>query len=326
VLCPRCRRENRDSSEFCAACGAPLLLRDEPSPRALDVTVPLDRRGPERGARPSTPLPPASRGEPAPAPRGAAANDRSSWDLGRPAGAAREPRLAPPSRPAAALTWDGAPEPRVASPSRSAAAPTWDGAPFVDRVAPATAFDPFDAPGAPGEDVAPLDAELDLAADLDVSVVADEVVLRRAPAFRRALSWAIDLLPFAALTSWIVREAIGPHERAALGSVDGTLDLLARDLGLVLPFLGFLAVAGAVYLALAYAMMGASVGKWATGLRVVGRDGRRPSPRRSVARALFAVMSVALVGLGVLLALFTRSGRALHDLLAGTYVVEKPKR
>jgi uncharacterized RDD family membrane protein YckC len=38
------------------------------------------------------------------------------------------------------------------------------------------------------------------------------------------------------------------------------------------------------------------------------------------------VLSVALVGLGVLLALFTRSGRALHDFLAGTWVVVRPTR
>jgi resuscitation-promoting factor RpfA len=79
-----------------------------------------------------------------------------------------------------------------------------------------------------------------------------------------------------------------------------------------------------VYLALATALMGASVGKWMTGLRVVGPGGRRSSPRRAAARAVLAVLSVGLLGLGVLLALFTRSGRALHDFLAGTWVVLRP--
>lgn len=308
MLCPRCHRENRDTSEFCAACGAPLLLRDDPAPRPLEVTVPLDRRGHERGARPPTPVPVPHAARAATeallSPPGLKA-DRSYWDLGRTGDAAPEPRLAPP-------------------PSRAAAGPTWDGAPFVSRMSSAPAFD---APPAPLDaDLAPLDAELDLAADLDISVAADERVLRRAPVWRRVLSWAIDLLPFVLLTGWVAREAAEPRDRAALRTVDGTLDVVARDLGVVLPFLGFLAVAGAVYLALAYALMGASVGKWATGLRVVARDGRRPSATRSAVRALFAVLSVALAGLGVLLALFTRSGRALHDYLAGTYVVEKPQR
>jgi uncharacterized RDD family membrane protein YckC len=35
------------------------------------------------------------------------------------------------------------------------------------------------------------------------------------------------------------------------------------------------------------------------------------------------ILSAALLGLGFLLALFSRSGRALHDWIAGTYVVER---
>jgi uncharacterized RDD family membrane protein YckC len=45
---------------------------------------------------------------------------------------------------------------------------------------------------------------------------------------------------------------------------------------------------------------------------------------RSAARSALAALSVAALGLGVLLAFFTRSGRALHDLLARTWVVEAP--
>ncbi|HYG67029.1 MAG TPA: RDD family protein, partial [Anaeromyxobacteraceae bacterium] len=275
MLCPRCRRENRATSEFCVTCGAPLVLRDEPPPRPLDVTVPLDRRGPDRATPPAMAPPRSVRTEPDLAPP-VPENDRSYWDLGLAAAASAEPtfRSIPPPAPRAAsqATWSMGPPPQ----------------------------------GQPAE------AEPDLAVDLDPELdvaVADEVVLRRAPSIRRALSWAIDLLPFVALGAWLVREATGPRERAALRTLDGALDLFARELGVILPFLGFVALAGAVYLALAYALMGASVGKWLTGLRVAGPDGRRPSPRRAVARALLAVLSVALLGLGVLLAMFTRSGR-----------------
>jgi uncharacterized RDD family membrane protein YckC len=37
-----------------------------------------------------------------------------------------------------------------------------------------------------------------------------------------------------------------------------------------------------------------------------------------------AVASAALLGLGFVVALFTRSGRALHDLIARTWVVKAP--
>jgi resuscitation-promoting factor RpfA len=333
VLCPRCRRENREQSEFCAACGAPLLLRDDPAPSPLEVTVPLDRRGPSR-----TPLPPLPRGAHAePSPRAPDANERSYWDLGR-AVAAPEPSFdrlrmsGTAAGGAAGPTWDGGP---VRSAHTADPGPSFDrlrmsgttaggGLGPLPALADDSPFPPSFAPpsGAPGRGT--LDLELDLA-DLDPAP-APEVVLHRAPSWRRALSWAIDLVPFAALTAWVAREATGPNDRAALRSVDGALDLIARDLGVVLPFLGFLGLAGAVYLALAHALMGASIGKWLTGLRVVAPDGRRPTPRRAAARAALTVLSVGLVGLGVLLALFTRSGRALHDFLAGTWVVVRPGR
>jgi len=79
-----------------------------------------------------------------------------------------------------------------------------------------------------------------------------------------------------------------------------------------------------VYATLGGALGGATPGKRLLGLRVVARDGRPPSWGRSLARALLALASAAFLGLGFLLALFTRSGRALHDLLAGTWVVATP--
>ena len=65
-------------------------------------------------------------------------------------------------------------------------------------------------------------------------------------------------------------------------------------------------------------------GKRLFGLRVVSDDGARPSVERCAARAALSAASVLLLGLGLLPALFTRSGRALHDISAGTRVVESP--
>ena len=71
-------------------------------------------------------------------------------------------------------------------------------------------------------------------------------------------------------------------------------------------------------------MSGATLGKRLFGLRVVSDDGARPSVERCAARAALSAASVLLLGLGLLPALFTRSGRALHDISAGTRVVESP--
>ena len=80
-----------------------------------------------------------------------------------------------------------------------------------------------------------------------------------------------------------------------------------------------------VYQILAHALAGATLGKRLLGLRVVGPDGRRPGLGRSADPGRrWRPSRSSLLGLGVLLALFTRSGRALHDLLARTWVVEAP--
>jgi uncharacterized RDD family membrane protein YckC len=70
------------------------------------------------------------------------------------------------------------------------------------------------------------------------------------------------------------------------------------------------------------ALTGQTVGKWATGLRVVRRNGRRIGWTASVIRHLPGyLLSILTLGLGFMLALVTPSGRALHDYIAGTAVV-----
>ena len=89
-----------------------------------------------------------------------------------------------------------------------------------------------------------------------------------------------------------------------------------------------LALLLAVYATLAHALAGATLGKWMMGLRVVGPDGRRPSLARSAARAALGAFSAALLGLGFLLALFTRSGAAARrfelEVQAGMIGVNVP--
>jgi uncharacterized RDD family membrane protein YckC len=86
----------------------------------------------------------------------------------------------------------------------------------------------------------------------------------------------------------------------------------------------FVVVAGWAYATLAHALAGATLGKRIAGLRVVGPDGRPPSFGRSAARSAWALASLSLLGLGLAPALVSPSGRALHDLLAGTRVVVEP--
>jgi uncharacterized RDD family membrane protein YckC len=130
------------------------------------------------------------------------------------------------------------------------------------------------------------------------------IELRRAPRAGRAAAWAVDGLPFvltgAGLAAWL------------------------GELRPLLPALGALAAAAFVHQLLCHWLLGATPGKRLAGLMVVGPDGARPGLGRSAGRAAAAVLFTALLGIGPLLALFTRSGRGLHDLVAGTAVVEVP--
>ncbi|HEY6100349.1 MAG TPA: RDD family protein [Anaeromyxobacter sp.] len=163
--------------------------------------------------------------------------------------------------------------------------------------------------------------------DADIDVDALEIHLRRPPAWRRAAAGVADVAPFAAggiaLSRALVRAA-GAGLPAPATGLDGFLDLVVRERVIVASVAVAVALALGVYATLAHALAGATLGKRLLGLRVVGPDGARPSLARSAARSALVVLSVGLFGLGVVLALFTRSGRALHDLLARTWVVEAP--
>ncbi len=129
--------------------------------------------------------------------------------------------------------------------------------------------------------------------------------LRRAPSRHRAAAWAIDGLPFL-LVAWAIAGWLGPEP------------------SLLVPALGALSLAAFVYQLLCTWLLGASLGKRVYRLSVVGPDGARPGLARSARRAAASVVGVLLLGSGPLVALFTRTGRGLNDLVAGTAVVEAP--
>jgi uncharacterized RDD family membrane protein YckC len=126
---------------------------------------------------------------------------------------------------------------------------------------------------------------------------------RRAGSLRRLAAWVVDGVPFALAGGGLVWWA-GADSPA-----------------LVAQLLAVVALASFAYQTLAHTLAGATLGKWLLGLRVVGPDGGSPGPGRSALRALLALLGVVLLGAGPLLALFTLSGRGLHDLLSGTTVV-----
>ncbi len=67
----------------------------------------------------------------------------------------------------------------------------------------------------------------------------------------------------------------------------------------------------------------ATLGKRAMGLAVQGVDGRQLSFARASGRWLGRLLSGAFLGLGYFVAVFNDKHRTLHDLLAGTVVVQR---
>ena len=69
---------------------------------------------------------------------------------------------------------------------------------------------------------------------------------------------------------------------------------------------------------------GATVGKWATGLRIERQSGERLGFGHATLRHTVGyLVSLLTLGLGFLLAAFDAEGRALHDRIAGTVVVRE---
>ena len=89
----------------------------------------------------------------------------------------------------------------------------------------------------------------------------------------------------------------------------------------MLPLALFLLMVKGSYFCVFTALGGQTVGKMATGIRVVAENDRDVEPTRALQRTLAALASFATVGIGFAPVLFAGDRRALHDRLAGTRVV-----
>ena len=115
--------------------------------------------------------------------------------------------------------------------------------------------------------------------------------------------------------------ALSPAHRtlAEVFSTHGWITHAAGILGLWIAFWW-------CYFAVGWGLLGATIGKWVFSLRIVDHRGRSPIglSRAFLRLAAYSVSSVTL-GMGHLLIALRPDRRALHDVLAGTWVVRRPK-
>jgi uncharacterized RDD family membrane protein YckC len=140
-----------------------------------------------------------------------------------------------------------------------------------------------------------------------------QVELRPARFSERLVAYLLDTVPFAvgaAASMWIWGPVLQRQVTPFVMKADGALWLAAAA---VWQFLGNLG--------------GATPGKRLMGLSVVRADGSVPGPASALARAAgWLLLSTPLANFGFWLALFHPRTRALHDIVAGTYVVETGRR
>jgi uncharacterized RDD family membrane protein YckC len=88
------------------------------------------------------------------------------------------------------------------------------------------------------------------------------------------------------------------------------------------PLLGFLALLNGGYLTMFTAASGQTMGKMATGVKVVSMDGGTVPFGHAVLRAILWLLTIVPLGVGAIPALLTDDRRALHDRLADTRVIK----
>jgi uncharacterized RDD family membrane protein YckC len=104
-----------------------------------------------------------------------------------------------------------------------------------------------------------------------------------------------------------------------LGGGSRTAGNSSETVGIVLTI-----VVAALDLGVLPGLTGLTVGKWATGLRILRGDGADIGIGRAFLRHFVGYpLSFITLGLGFLAAAFNQRGRGLHDLIANTIVVRE---
>jgi uncharacterized RDD family membrane protein YckC len=160
--------------------------------------------------------------------------------------------------------------------------------------------------------------------------VSTESTTSVAPMRRRALAFVLDLV-----LSWILALPLFYMVKGLFGIADQDLEnqlvhiLMNQDAPVPQAMLNYFAmnnlvsyVTVALYFAGFHAAYGRTPGKKLMHLRVVDTAGEKPGLVRAFVRALILIFSMSLLFLPLAYAFFSPQRRALHDLVAGTAVIE----
>jgi uncharacterized RDD family membrane protein YckC len=144
--------------------------------------------------------------------------------------------------------------------------------------------------------------------------------------WRRCAAGAVDLALLAVTAgpiAWGLHRLVGavPLAPDARG-LDLALTLFATDTSVLLMRAGPLLVLATLYFMMTVAWTGRTLGQRLLGVRVVDRHGQPPSVLITALRTLAQLAGTLAAALGPAWIAFNSERRAVHDLIAGTYVIK----
>jgi uncharacterized RDD family membrane protein YckC len=185
------------------------------------------------------------------------------------------------------------------------------------------AFAPAELAAAPVADASPYAPPTAAVAAEETFVAGHEVVhvgfWKRAAALfidSMVVGFAYYIVMFAAM----LVVGVGAFTMIGRDSSAGSTAVLGM-MGLV--YLLYPVVSAAYYAGFESSSKQATLGKMAVGIKVVDRDGRRLSLKHALGRWLSAGLNYLTLYIGYLMAAFTDRKRGLHDMVAGTLVVDR---
>jgi len=131
------------------------------------------------------------------------------------------------------------------------------------------------------------------------------------------VSLPLGIGSFASILPLLTHAPTDPAALAGMLTAALTTGIMISIIGLVVKWL--------YYTLMESSNLQATVGKMAIGIIVTDLNGKRISFARATGRHFSKYISALIIGVGYLMVAFTAQKQGLHDIIAGTLVLQKPK-
>ena len=144
--------------------------------------------------------------------------------------------------------------------------------------------------------------------------------------WKRFFAYIIDKLILSVIACIILIPFIATVGVSAFlhgGDEEPPIEFFVALISTYLPAILLIVVADWLYYALLESKRGATLGKMALGIQVTDMNGNRITFPRATGRHFGKIISALILYVGFMIAGFTQQKQALHDIIAGTLVINK---